>query len=173
VPQSPGREGFTYADLGFARLHPQYRLLDEEDHGGRKTYKIEESVPTERAYYSRVITWVSKDSLLPIQREYYDVAGTLWKTETFEEATIDGVPTPIWIQMKDRQGKSSTKIRVSEVRYNVEVPDPLFDPATLPIAASSPGWQNSSVQAAKNQELNGLITTVDAEGETKETQRRR
>ena len=48
---------FTYADLGFVRLHPHYRLLGEEDHGGKKTYKIEESVPKERAYYSRVITW--------------------------------------------------------------------------------------------------------------------
>jgi uncharacterized protein len=131
---------FTYADLGFVPLHPQYRLLDEEEHGGRKTYKIEESVPKERAYYSRVITWVSKDSLLPVQREYYDATGTLWKTETFEEATIDGVPTPILIQMKDLQGKSTTGLRVSEVRYNVAVPDALFDPATLPTAASSPAW---------------------------------
>ena len=142
---------FTYADLGFVRLHPQYRLLGEEDHGGKKTYKIEESVPKERAYYSRVITWVSKDSRLPIQRDYYDVAGTLWKTETFEEATIDGVPTPIRIQMKDLQGKSSTEIRVSNVRYDTDVPDALFDPVKLPTAASSPAWQNSIAQATKSQ----------------------
>jgi len=75
--------------------------------------------------------------------------------------------------MKDLQGKSTTELRVNEVRYNVAVPDALFDPATLSTAASSPAWQNSSVQAAKNQELNGLITTVDAEGATKETQRGR
>ncbi len=75
--------------------------------------------------------------------------------------------------MKDLQGKSTTELRVSEVRYNVAVPDALFDPATLPTAASSPAWQNSSAQAAKNQELNGLIKTVDAEGDTKETQRGR
>ena len=50
---------FTYADLGFIRLHPHYRLLGEETHRGKATYKIEESVLTERAYYSRVITWVS------------------------------------------------------------------------------------------------------------------
>lgn len=142
---------FTYADLGFVRLHPQYRLLGEEDHGGKKTYKIEESVPKERAYYSRVITWVSKGSMLPIQRDYYDVAGTLWKTELFEEEKIDGVPTPIRIQMKDLQGKSSTEIRVSDVRYNVEVPDALFDPMKLPTAAGSPVWQSANAQATKSQ----------------------
>jgi outer membrane lipoprotein-sorting protein len=143
---------FTYADLGFVRLHPQYRLLGEEDHGGQTTYKIEESVPQERAYYSRVITWVSKDSLLPVQRDYYDVAGTLWKTEVFEEETIDGVPTPIRIQMKDLQGKSSTELRVSDVRYNVEVPDALFDPVKLSAAASSPVWQGAIAQATQSQE---------------------
>ena len=142
---------FTYADLGFVRLHPQYRLLGEEDHGGKKTYKIEESVPQERAYYSRVITWVSKDSMLPVQRDYYDVAGTLWKTEVFEEEAIDGVPTPVRMQMKDLQGKSNTELRVRDVRYDVEVPDALFDPVKLSTAASSPVWQSSLVQATHSQ----------------------
>jgi outer membrane lipoprotein-sorting protein len=141
---------FTYADLGFVRLHPQYRLLGEEDHGGKKTYKIEETVPKERAYYSRVVTWVSTDSMLPVQRDYYDVAGTLWKTERFEEEMIDGVPTAIRIQMKDLQGKTNTEIRVSDVRYNVEVPDALFDPLKLSTAANAPVWQTASTSAAKH-----------------------
>jgi outer membrane lipoprotein-sorting protein len=139
---------FTFADLGFVRLHPHYQLLGEEEHGGKQTYKIEETVPKERAYYSRVITWISKDSLLPLQRDYYDPAGTLWKTELFEEEMIDGMPTPTRIQMKDLQGKSSTELRISEVRYDVEVPDDLFDPGKLPAAANSPVWQGASAQAA-------------------------
>ena len=142
---------FTYADLGFVRLHPQYRLLGEEDHGGKQTYKSEESVPQERAYYSRVITWVSKDSMLPVQRDYYDAAGTLWKTELLEEETIDGVPTPIRMQMKDLQAKSNTELRVRDVRYDVEVPDALFDPVKLSTAASSPVWQSSLAQATHSQ----------------------
>lgn len=143
---------FTYADLGFVRLHPQYRWLGEEAHGGKQTYKIEEGVPQERAYYSRVITWVSKDSLLPVQRDYYDVAGRLWKTEVFEEETIDGVPTPVRIQMTDLQGKSSTELQVRDVRYDVEVPDALFDPLALSTAASSPMWQSANAQATQSQE---------------------
>ena len=141
---------FTYADLGFVRLHPQYRLLGEENHDGKKTYKIEESVPKERAYYSRVITWVAKDSLLPVQRDYYDVAGALWKTELFEEEMIDGAPTPIRIRMQDLQGKSSTELRVSDVHYNVEIPDALFKPDQLPAVASSPVWQSANPQATTN-----------------------
>ena len=137
---------FTFADLGFVRLHPQYRLLDEEEHGGKQTYKIEETVPKERAYYSRVVTWVDKATLLPVQRDYYDPAGTLWKTETFEVATIDGVPTPIRIVMKDLQAKTSTMQQIDNVKYDVELPDALFDPMKLPIAADSPIWQSFGAQ---------------------------
>src|SRR5215510_7677131 len=125
---------FTFADMGFVRLHPNYRLLGEEEHGGKQTYKIEETVPKERAYYSRVVTWVDKGTLLPVQRDYYDPAGTLWKTETFEVETIDGVPTPIRIEMKDLQGKTSTVQQIDNVKYDVTLPDAFFDPLKLPVA---------------------------------------
>ena len=139
---------FTYADLGFIRLHPQYRLVSEEEHEGRPAYQIEEAVPKERAYYSRIITWVAKDSLLPLQRDFYDVAGVLWKTETFEVSTIDGVPTPIRIEMKDLQGKSSTELQISAVRYDGEIPDEVFDPLQLPVVANAPVWQATGAYAA-------------------------
>ncbi|MBI3798500.1 MAG: outer membrane lipoprotein-sorting protein [Deltaproteobacteria bacterium] len=142
---------FTFADLGFVRLHPYYRLLGEEEHGGKQTYKIEETVPKERAYYSRVVTWVDKATLLPVQRDYYDPAGTLWKTETFEVTTINGVPTPIRIVMKDLQAKTSTMQQIDNVKYDVELPDALFDPMKLPVAADSPLWQSSGAQAGAAQ----------------------
>jgi len=138
---------FTFADLGFVRLHPNYRLLGEEEHGGKQTYKIEETVPKERAYYSRVVTWVDKATLLPVQRDYYDPAGALWKTETFEVTTIDGVPTPIRIVMKDLQAKTSTMQQIDNVKYDAELPDALFDPMKLPLAADSPLWQSFAAQA--------------------------
>jgi hypothetical protein len=139
---------FTYADLGFVHLHPQYRLVGEEDHHGKKTYKIEESSPKDRAYYSRVITWVAKNSMLPVQRDYYDVAGTLWKRKLFEEDTIDGVPTPIRMQMQDVQNKSRTELRISAVRYDAQIPDAVFDPLKLSTVASAPLWQAPSAQAS-------------------------
>ncbi len=143
---------FTYADLGFVRLHEKYRLLGEKEHAGAHAYRVEEQVPQERAYYSRLITWVAADSLLPLQRDYYDVAGTLWKTELFEQvAVIDGVPTPLRTRMQDVQQKTSTELNVSEVRYNVDIPDALFDPEGLPQVAAHPLWQAYSSQAATGQ----------------------
>src|SRR5215813_6840639 len=141
---------FTYADLGFVRLHEKYRLLGEEQHAGGQAYRIEEQVPQERAYYSRLLTWVAADSLLPLQRDYYDGAGELWKTEHFEQVSvIDGVPTPLHITMEDVQGKSSTELNVSEVRYDVDIPDAVFAPDRLPQVVAHPLWQayNSSAAA--------------------------
>lgn len=141
---------FTYADLGFVRLHPQYRLIGEEAHAGKQTYQIEEIVPKERAYYSRILTWVDKASMLPLQRDYYDVGGRLWKTELFTIETIDGVPTPIRRQMKDLQGKSSTTLQISAMRYDATIPDEVFDPLTLPGLATSPVWLATDTKASAN-----------------------
>lgn len=70
------RTDFTYSDLGFVSRRGQYRFLGEEEHKGTRAYKIEE-VPKEQWYYSRILTWVAIDSLLPLQRDYYDRAGRL------------------------------------------------------------------------------------------------
>lgn len=135
------RTDFTYADLGFVSLQGAYRFLGEEQHAGVRAYKIEE-VPKDQWYYSRIITWVAADSLLPLQRDYYDRAGQLWKTELFEQVTvINGIPTPLRIRMLDVQQDSSTELQMSEVRYDVELPDELFDPKRLPDVMTLPLWQ--------------------------------
>ena len=36
-------------------------------------------------YYSRIVTWVAKDCMLPLRRDYYDAANQLWKTELHQE----------------------------------------------------------------------------------------
>lgn len=131
---------FTYADLGFVRLHENYRLLGEENFAGVRAYKVEESFPHERSHYSRIIIWVAADSFLPLQREYYDTEGRPWKTERFKEVvTINNIPTPLLIQMKDRDG-NSTELKVTEVQYDVKISDDLFDPNLLPKVVDSPIW---------------------------------
>jgi len=142
---------FTYADLGFVALHQQYKLLGEESVGNVNAYKVEETVPQERFYYSRVVTWVAKDSLLPVKREYYDPAGKVWKTETFENiATIDGVPTPLRVRMKDEKSGWSTEMAISEVAYDVEIPDIVFDPQSLPQILTQPLWQTATSHPTNN-----------------------
>lgn len=140
---------FTYADLGFVSRRGTYRFLGEEERAGKRAYKVEE-VPHEQWFYSRIVTWIAADSMLPLQRDYYDRAGVLWKSEYFEKVTvINGVPTPLVIRMEDRQGRTSTELQVSEVRYDVEIPDELFAPERLSQAATSPLWQGYGSQTAE------------------------
>jgi hypothetical protein len=133
---------FTYADLAFIPVHEGYKLLGEEQHAGVRAYKIEETVPQERRYYSRIITWVTADTFLPLERNYYDVAGRLWKTELFKDvAVVNGVPTPMNVLMTDVQQGYKTELRVTQVNYDVTIPDEFFDPNQLPKAADLPLWR--------------------------------
>jgi len=133
---------FTYADLGYVRLHEHYKLLGEADVNGVKRYKVEEKIPREEWYYSRVVMSIDERTMLPVQRDYYDASGTLWKTESLDNITeIDGVPTVLHAVMKDVQAQTSTDLTISEVRYDVDVPDSVFDPYKLGQLVDHPLWQ--------------------------------
>ncbi|NOT55512.1 MAG: outer membrane lipoprotein-sorting protein [Deltaproteobacteria bacterium] len=87
--------------------------------------------------------------MLPLKREYYDPAGALWKVETFEKITvIDGIPTLLLVRMADVRAGFTSELRVSEVRYNTDLPDSLFDPTQLAGAADADVWRNLGFRSA-------------------------
>lgn len=133
---------YTYFDLGFLRLHDNYQFLGEEDRGSTPAYKLEEKIQLPRSFYSEIVLWIDKKSLLPLERDYYDNGERLWKVETFEEvAVVSGVPTPMRITMKDVQNNTATELRLSEVQYCGELDNILFNIGNLAEAASHPIWQ--------------------------------
>ena len=141
---------FTYADLGYVRLHDRYKMLGAADVKGVKAYKVEEKIPQEEWYYSRVVTYIAAGNKLPLQRDYFDPSGSLWKTEVFDGITdIDGSPTVLHVLMKDVQAQTSTDLAVSEVRYDVDVPDSIFDPMKMGQLADHPLWQPVAAPANK------------------------
>jgi hypothetical protein len=133
---------FTLADLGFVNLRDRkFSLLGEETVAETPAYKVQEVMAGPHFYYSRIVSWVAKDSMLPLERDYYDAANQLWKTELYQNTTvINGVPTVLRIRMDDRLQNTSTELRVSEVRYDAAIPDELFDAQTLPEASKHPLW---------------------------------
>jgi hypothetical protein len=137
---------FTLADLGFVDLRDrQVKLLGEEKLDSTPAYKLEEVLAGTRYYISRIVTWVAKDSMLPLRRDYYDPANELWKKEFFEESTdIDGTPTVLLFRMQDSMQNTSTTMRVSGVQYDAPVPDDLFDPQRLPLVSKHPLWGSTA-----------------------------
>ncbi len=122
---------FTYSDIGFINVQGIHKLLGEVEHKETRAYKIE-TIPEDRSYYSRIVTLVSTENFLPLERDFYDVSGTLWKTQLFEEVTvINNIPTPLRIVMRDVQTITSTEYKVSEVCYGAGLPDEIFQPKGL------------------------------------------
>lgn len=134
---------YTYSDLGFIDLKGDYRILEEGTYKGEAVYKVEEKIPSKpMAYYSKIITWVAKDSMLPLKREYYAPSGELWKVELFEDImAVDGVPTAMRRIMKDVLRKTSTELDLQELQYCGTLADEIFDPSNLEDVATDPVWQ--------------------------------
>jgi len=141
---------FTYSDLGFVDLNAAYTLLGTETIDGNTAYRIQ-SVPKQQWYYGKIVTLVDGRTFLPIEREYYDLNGTLWKKERWEHITvIDGAPTPVQITMQDVQGNTTSSITFTEIRYDADVPDSMITPDALPQAANAPVWKTLGPKRGAN-----------------------
>ena len=135
---------FTYEDLSFVRLGGREKFDGAETHNGMKAYKLEEPL-ADNPYFSKAVTWVAIDTGLPVERDYYDLDGKLFKTERFEKIwTIDKIPTIMKIVTTDVQSGGSSEIDVSIVKYDKQAPLGLFDPKRLPDAASDTFWKNAA-----------------------------
>ena len=132
---------FTYFDLGFVRRGDKYTQVTDEKRNGKDAWKVEQ-VPSSSWFYSKIVIWIDKATLLPIERDYYSPAGDLWKVETFDNiVTIQGQPVALRVTMKDVQTNGTSVIDISNLRFDVDIPDALFQRAGLSQAASSPIWK--------------------------------
>jgi len=119
---------FTYDDLG--DRHPDmdnHKLLKEETIDGRPCYVIESTPKDEDYMYSKTITWVMKDNLVGLQREFYDEDGDLLKTLTIHKfEKINGFWTILKTEMKNVQKDHRTIIEFSNVQINQGIPSSKF-----------------------------------------------
>jgi len=140
---------FTYADLGLLPADTRNTLLGTEQVDGKKAYKVE-SIPgstVKQWYYSRSVTWVDADTLLPLRREYFSPAGDLFKTATFGSVTrVDGIPTPLETTITNVGSNTSTTLLVTSVSYDANVPDSMFAPEGLRSIADSDYWKSKPAQ---------------------------
>jgi hypothetical protein len=124
---------FNYEDLGLndqdLDLQPpdirQQKLLPDER--GQHCYRME-SIPSRGWWYGRIIRCIDRKSYLPLRTEYYDRSGILWKVRTFDEVkTINAFPTATRITMRTIPTGTSTRITLSEITYNTDLSDALFE----------------------------------------------
>jgi outer membrane lipoprotein-sorting protein len=125
---------FVYEDL--TNRHP-----DQDDHKLVGTQKVDDwecwvvdSTP-KNAHgldFARYRSWVWKTGDLIVRQEYYDSAGEVVRRGQVKSVTkVQDIWT--WHQgtMENLKTGSSTKIEISDVRYNTDVPDERFSESQL------------------------------------------
>jgi len=107
---------FSYDDLGDTDVDERtHQLLGEEEMDGQPAYKIE-SLPKDAAAYSKVMTWVSRETFLPARIDYYDPGGALLKTGHFRDVRkVKGIPQAFAIGMENVQTGHRTQLSLLEI----------------------------------------------------------
>ncbi len=119
---------FTYDDLG--ERHPsedRHRLLREETVNGEECYVVENIPLGSDDAYTKTISWISKEKWIGMKREYYDGKSRVYKElgiGAFEK--IDGYWVITDMTMKDLGRESSTRIKMNDVSFSVELDDDFF-----------------------------------------------
>jgi len=121
---------FTYDDMSTRRIEDYtYRRLKDEAWGSFECYVVE-SLPKKgvNAEYTRVLSWVWKDSLIPVKEEYYDNLGELKKIRRLSEIEkIKGYWTAQIMTMEDVQKEHRTEIVFKDIEIDTGIDDGVFD----------------------------------------------
>ena len=134
------RTDFTRGDLGLsARAVQSQRLLGKDSVSHREALKLE-TVFKDSPYYSRMVTWVSPTTWLPLRREYFDRADRLWRVERFSGLVIDGEPTLTRIAIDDVQSGTNSALVVEEVRFDDRPLESLFRTSSLNTVPQNAVW---------------------------------
>jgi len=105
-----------------------YRFIGEEDVLGRHC-KLVEVVPKTPAdeMYSKSILAIDPNDLLVIRGQFYDDSGKLLKTLTIAKYDkVEGNWTPQSQEMRDAQDSHWSKLELSDIKYNAQIPDETF-----------------------------------------------
>jgi outer membrane lipoprotein-sorting protein len=119
---------FTYDDLG--DRHPSedtHSLLREETLKGESCYVVE-SVPKDTDYmYSKTISWIVKDKLIGLKREFYDEDKELLKVLTVKSYNkIGGYWVLLHFEMHDVQKDHTTRMQLENVQIEEGIADSYF-----------------------------------------------
>jgi len=119
---------FSYEDMEtVAPLERAEGTAERITVGGRELIRVT-SPPF--GPYERIVSDVDPATALPVQVQFYDRAGQLYKVERFSGVkTIQDHPVPTRIEMTDAETGGRTTIDLEHVRFDEPVPDAVFDGA--------------------------------------------
>jgi len=110
-----------------------YSYLGKDVVGGRTTTLVQMTPKDlEKDIYSKTVVALDPKDLLIMRREYYDKNGEKQKVWTVDKVEqIDGIWSLTGQEMHNVQDDSKSRLDISEIKFNVEVPDTIFTPKYL------------------------------------------
>jgi len=119
---------FSYEDVsGRHWTEDSHTLTGESDLDGRAVWVIE-SVPKEPySGFAKKISYIDKESFLPLKEEYYNDKGEMTRLFTAEKIEdVDGFTTMTVRKMEDLKKGSHTIVAFNQIKYNVGLKDDIF-----------------------------------------------
>jgi outer membrane lipoprotein-sorting protein len=135
------RQSLMGSDMSYEDMMETHELTEVytaevegmEEIDGRQAYLLNLTAKTEGVtYYSRKI-WIDTERYIPLQEELFARTGQLLKrTQMKNVRNIDGRWFPTTIIFNDvlKEG-DGTEFRVTDIRFNTEIPDYIFSRASL------------------------------------------
>ncbi|MBI2505692.1 MAG: outer membrane lipoprotein-sorting protein [Candidatus Latescibacteria bacterium] len=120
---------FTYEDVSGRGLEEDVYALIREENLDDKVCDVVKSTPkTEKgADYSYKLSWIDRNTFLPLKEEYYDRQGNLARVFTAGELKeVQGLPTIVRRTMMNLQTGHKTEVVFEEVKYNLGLVNDLF-----------------------------------------------
>jgi Outer membrane lipoprotein-sorting protein len=119
---------FSFEDLEERDVdQSDYKLLGEEALSGQACYKIESVAKKSRTtQYSRVVIWVRKDILLPVQFEMYVKDEVVKRLIHRRVEKVQNVWSTLELEMNDLKKKTRTVMKTEKLKYDVALPEEQF-----------------------------------------------
>ena len=125
---------FYVSDLVMPNLDDYtYRYIGKDVIGGRSVTLVEMTPkqPAQNIYSKTVLALDPKD-LLILRREFFDAKGDKVKVWTIDKVErIDGNWTLTGQEMTNLKDNSRSRLDISNIKYNAELPDVMFTPKYL------------------------------------------
>lgn len=124
---------FTYDDMGSRNVgEDTHKLLGEETIGGHKCWKLESTPKDKRDIYSKKVSLIRQDCLIPVKVEYYDKMGKLHRRlELSNINKVEGFWVAQRLHMTNVQTEHQTILEIKNPKYNIAVEEGKFNVTTL------------------------------------------
>lgn len=110
-----------------------YKYLGKDVVGGRSVTLVEMTPKSpDKSIYGKTVLALDPKDLLVMRRDFYDAKGDKLKVWTIDKVEqIDGNWTLTGQEMVNLKDNTKSRLDISEIKYNAELPDVMFTPKYL------------------------------------------